>query len=132
MRHAASSLEARAAPRAGWPIVVSLALLVASSLAGCGGGGESRDADLGTVALLNQTDLGQAPLIIQAFFLAPVGETDPGDNLLAGSVEPGGVVIVGLFPAGMYNAVAVLDGGGQINFPPAEVFPGQPTNFIVP
>ena len=127
MRHAASPFPARSARRLGWLTALSVCLL-----AGCGTSADERLPDLGTVSLLNQTDLGMAPLIVEAFFLAPVGETNPGNNLLATAVPPGGIVIVGLFPPGRYNAVAVLDGGGQINFPPAEVIPGQPTNFIVP
>ena len=64
--------------------------------------------------------------------VGPVGEVDPGDNLLTQAVQPGALVIVGLFPVGNYNAVAVLDGGGQINFPVAEVRAGEPTNFVLP
>ena len=135
MRKAAIPLRADPAPRTRRPAArLALAGLVAGLLllTGCGGGQGDGEAGLGTVSLLNQTDLGQAPLVVEAFFLAPVGEADPGENLLAAAVDPGGVVIVGLFPPGTYNAVAVLEGGGQINFPPAEVTPGQPTNFVVP
>ena len=108
------------------------ALVCALILAACGGGSGGGDGGLGTVSLANQTDLGQAPLIVEEFYLAPVGDPNPGQNLLAQSVQPGGIVIVGLFPAGMYNGVAVLEGGGQINFPPMQVVPDQPTDFVVP
>ena len=110
----------------------SVLLLLCALLGGCGGGDGSANADLGTVSLLNQTDLGMAPLVVTEFYMAPVGESDPGGNLLPLAVQPGGVVIVGLFPAGTYNAVAVLESGPQINFPPTQVQAGQPTNFIVP
>ncbi len=110
----------------------SVLLLVCVLLGGCGGGDGSASADLGTVSLLNQTDLGMAPLVVEAFYLAPVGETNPGANLLLLPVQPGGLVVVGLFPAGTYNAVAVLDTGAQINYPPTQVQAGEPTNFIVP
>lgn len=101
-------------------------------LAGCGGGDGPGIPPLGTVALVNQTDQGQAPLVVDEFYLAPVGEVDPGQNLLAQSVQPGGLVIIGLFPPGTYNAVAVLEGGSQINFPPMAVVQDQPTNFVIP
>lgn len=107
-------------------------LLALALLCSCGGGDGDGNRGLGTVSLVNQTHLGQAPLVVEQFFLAPVGEVQPGDNLLNQAVQPGALVIVGLFPAGSYNAVAVLDGGGQINFPVAEVRPGEPTDFVVP
>ena len=114
------------------PVLLSALGLLLLLLAGCGGGDGSRGASLGTVALLNETDQGQAPLVVDEFYLAPVGAPDPGSNLLAQSVQPGGLVIIGLFPPGTYNGVAVLEGGSQINFPPMAVVPDQPTNFVIP
>lgn len=113
-------------------VLLSTLLLTCTLSAGCGGGGGSSDLAVGTVSLLNQTDLGSAPLVVTEFYMAPVGESNPGANLLPLSVQPGSVVIVGLFPAGIYNAVAVLESGGQINYPPATVVAGQPTNFVIP
>jgi len=84
------------------------------------------------VALLNQSDQGTAPLTIEQFFLQVSGRRDAGPGLLSASLPPGGVVIVGLFPAGLYNAVAVLEGGLNVTFMDIEVRPGEPTNFVVP
>ncbi len=99
---------------------------------GCGSQGALASLDLGTVTVLNQTDVGMAPLVVTAFFLAPVGDPSPGPNRLAQDLQPGGIAIVGLFPAGTYNAVAVLEGGLNINFPAQEVRAGEPTNFVIP
>jgi hypothetical protein len=112
------------APRA----VLALALFLAS----CGGSGGAQEVELGTVALRNESNLGMAPLTIEQFFLQPVGVTDAGSNRLSATLPPGGTVIVGLFPPGLYNGVAVLQGGFNVNFQDMEVRAGQATNFIVP
>jgi len=109
-------------------VLLALGLL----LTGCGGSAGDRTLEAGTVALLNQSDLGQAPLTIEQFFLQPIDVREAGPNLLHASLPPGGVVILGLYPPGAYNAIAVLEGGLNVNFQDVEVRPGQPTNFIVP
>ncbi|MDF1702643.1 MAG: hypothetical protein P1V36_15950 [Planctomycetota bacterium] len=107
--------------------------LLAGLLQGCGGGGAGDDPlALGTVSLRNESDLGMAPLTVTQFFLVPVGEVAPGTNLLSQPAAPGAVVILGLFPAGTYNAVAVLSSGLNINFLDRTVVAGQPTTFVIP
>lgn len=108
--------------------VLTLALLLAS----CGGSGAEQAVELGTVALRNETNLGMAPVTIEQFFLQPVGVVNAGSDHLSTSVPPGGVVIVGLFPPGLYNGIAVLEGGFNVNFQDMEVRAGQATNFVVP
>jgi len=112
------------------PLLAILALL--ALLPGCGAREGLAALDLGTVSLVNQTDVGMAPLVVTAFFLAPVGQSSPGPNRLTQDLQPGGIIVVGLFPAGTYNAVAVLEGGLNINFPAREVRAGEPTNFVIP
>lgn len=119
---------ARCRPIAG---LVSIALLVLP-LGACGGGEGLDVPAFGTVALVNQTDQGMAPQTVTQFFLVPVGQVAPGPNLLTQPADPGAVVILGLFPEGRYNAVAVLAGGLNVNFLDREVVGGQPTNFVIP
>lgn len=106
--------------------------LLALGVGACGGGPGVPIPGLGTVSVVNQTDLGSAPLTVAEFYLAPAGASDPGPNRLPIPVPPGGVVIIGLFPEGDYDAVAVLEGGGQINFPTTAVRAEQPTDFVIP
>lgn len=110
-------------------------------VAACGllpacGGGDAADAvgslGLGTVALRNETDQGMAPLTVTEFYLVAQGEAGPGPNLLAQPALPGSVVIIGLYPAGAYDAVAVLSTGLNVNFVGEVVVAGQPTNFVIP
>lgn len=110
--------------------LLGISLLLLGSAA-CGGGGGADDALPGTVAVLNQSDLGMAPLVVEQFFLEPVAGGATG-NRLRTTIPPGGVVILGLFPAGLYNASAVLEGGGSINWLNEEVRPGEPKNFVIP
>lgn len=98
----------------------------------CGGGQGTPGQDVGTVALLNQSDLGMAPLVITEFYFQPVGVGGLASNLLTQDLQPGGIVIVGLFPEGLYNAVAVLELGGTISFLDVPVTAGQPTNIVIP
>ena len=114
------------------PLPFLLVLVALLALPACGGGSGDRQPVPGTVALLNQSDQGMAPVTIEQFFLEPVGASGNSGDRLSATVEPGGVVIVGLFPAGLYNAVAVLDTGGSIVWNDEEIFAGQPKNFIVP
>lgn len=99
---------------------------------GCGGSGGDGGGSPGTVAILNQTDLGQAPLTVEEFFLEPVGGGPSAGNRLTGTVPPGGVVILGLFPPGLYNATAVLEGGVNQNWINEEIRAGEPKNFVIP
>jgi len=41
-------------------------------------------------------------------------------------------VIVGLFPPGLYNATAVLEGGLNINWVDEVIQAGEPKNFVIP
>lgn len=91
-----------------------------------------REPGLGTVSVVNDSDLGSNPLTVLEFYLAPEGSPDPGPNRLVAPVPPGGIVIVGLFPEGLYAAAAVLEGGGQIVFPATQVRAEQPTDFVIP
>ncbi len=110
-----------------------LALLLLPLAPACGGGGGGDAApSLGTVAVRNETDQGMAPLVVTQFFLVPVGDPGPGPNLLGQALDPGGVEIVGLFPEGLYNAVAVLASGANVTFVDRQVTAGQPTTFVVP
>jgi hypothetical protein len=84
------------------------------------------------VILRNETDLGQAPLTVTALFVAPSGSGDPGPNLLTSPVPPGGVVIVGMFAEGAYDAVAQVDVGGNITFQDVLVEAEQPTTLVIP
>lgn len=108
--------------------LVALLLLLAPGCGGSSGGGPEAP---GTVAILNQTDQGQAPRIVEQFFLEPVGGGPTVGNRLKGVVPPGGVVIVGLFPPGLYNATAVLEGGVNQNWVDEEIRPGEPKNFVI-
>jgi len=83
------------------------------------------------VVVLNQTDLGMAPLVVEHFFLESVSGGSAG-NRLRSTIPPGGVVILGLFPPGLYNATAVLEGGVNLHWVDEEVRPGEPKNFVVP
>ena len=109
-----------------------LSLACACALGACGDSGGPRAPQLGTVSIVNETDQGMAPLTVEQLFLRPVGEVDPGENLLEASVPPGGIVIVGLFPPGLYNATAVLQGGSAIQYMDIEVRPNEPTNLVIP
>jgi hypothetical protein len=113
-------------------ITMAIGLAVCLLLPACGPGGGSGGQRVGTVAIVNDSDQGMAPVSVEEFYLQPVGTMDPGSNLLAEDVLPGGVVLVGLFPPGFYNAVAVLDVGGNITFMDVEVRAGEPTNFVIP
>ena len=117
-----------------WPFLrIWLVCLVTAVLfAGCGGGEGVDVPALGTVSLRNETDQGMAPQTVTQFFLVPVGEVAPGPNLLNQPADPGAVVILGLFPEGRYNAVAVLASGLNVNFMDRAVAADQPTNFIIP
>lgn len=112
-----------------------LALLVLAGgvvLGGCGGGSGNGGAGApGTVALRNETDQGMAPLTIEQFFLEPVG-SGISSNRLPTTLPPGGVVIIGLFPPGLYNASAIIEGGGAITWMDEEIVAGQPKNFVIP
>ncbi len=108
---------------------LSLALL---PLGGCGAADGLPDLGLGTVFVANQTNLGMAPLTVTQFFIAPVGDTNPGDNRLGQPLDPGDIQTLGLFFEGTYNAVAVLESGLNVNFPPREVRSGEPTTFVIP
>ena len=117
------------APR--WLPVLLLAGVVLL-LAGCGGGAGTDEPGLGTVALRNETDQGMAPQVVTAFWLVPAGSGDPGPNRLAQDLEPGGVVILGLFPAGTYDAIARLASGFDVQFQGHVVVAGEATTFVVP
>jgi hypothetical protein len=134
----------RRGPTPSRPPRIALELRVAGLLVGClvhallaaGCGGGAGGAGAGgttpaTVALRNETDLGMAPLVVEEFFLDPVGAPSSG-NRLPSTVLPGGVVILGPFPPGLYNATAVLEGGTNVNWVDEELLPGEPKNFIVP
>ena len=110
----------------------TLLLLSCAVSVACGGSGGGPEAQFGTVAIVNESDMGQAPLTVTAFFLQPVGVADPGENLLKQDVLPGAVVIVGLYAPGFYNAVAVLSGGSSIQYMDVEVRANEPTNFVIP
>lgn len=110
-----------------WRLTLSALLLL---LAGCGGAAGASDALPGTVSVLNQTDQGMAPLVVEQFFLEPVTGGNAG-NRLGSTIQPGGIVILGLFPAGFYNASAVLEGGVNVNWVNEEVRPGEPKNFVI-
>ena len=116
--------------------LLARALLLGSvllSVPACGGGAGDGNSVPGTVAVINQTDLGMAPLDVEQFFLQPVDGSGPVPvNLLRQVLQPGGVEIVGLFPAGLYNATAVLEGGSNVNWMNEEIRPGEPKNFVVP
>jgi len=113
------------------PRLFILAVLACAS-GGCGDRTGDTGPQLGTVAVLNQTDLGTAPLTVEAFFLEPVGTSASGGNRLVDTIPPGGVVIVGLFPPGLYNATAVLEGGLNINWVDEVIQAGEPKNFVIP
>lgn len=113
-------------------IVAAGLSLVLLGAAACGGAGGPGQPGTGTVSVRNESHLGQAPVTVEAFYLRPNGDTDPGDNLLHAPVQPGGVVIVGLFPAGLYDAVVVLDNGGSLPFLEVRVARDAPTNFVIP
>lgn len=108
------------------------AACVAACLPGCGGADGLGELGVGTVAVLNTSDQGMAPLVITEFYLSVAGSGVPGPNRLAQPVQPGGVVILGPFPAGLYDAVAVLQVGGNVVFMDREVRAGEPTNFVIP
>ena len=124
-----SKADATPARRAPW---LALLLLAVLPIPACGGGEGSPNGALGTVALRNETDQGMAPLTVTEFFLAPSGHVGPVDNLLAQPVGPGGVVILGLFPEGTYDAVAVLSSGLNVNFVDQVLAPDQPLTFVIP
>lgn len=111
---------------------LAILLVAVPVLGGCGGGDGGPLEALGTVALRNETDQGMAPLTVTQVFLAPAGTGAPGDNLLAQPVGPGGVVILGLFPAGSYDAVAVLSSGLNVNFVDQVVAADQPLTLVIP
>ncbi len=125
-------------PRIGAPPKGSawtLALLVASllGLGACGARGSGAEAPaLGTVSLINESDLGQAPVTIYSFFFQAVGDNSPPLDHLSLPVGPGGVVIVGQFAEGTYNGLAVIDGGFAVPFNDVIVVRDQPTNLTVP
>jgi hypothetical protein len=112
--------------------VLLIAVVGLGAFAGCGGGPGIDEPRLGTVSVRNETDQGQAPLTVVEFYIQPVGSPDPGPNRLMADVPPGGVVILGLFPEGLYNAEAVLDNGASVRFMDVEVRANAPTNFVVP
>lgn len=111
-------------------------LLVAATLplAACGGsaGSSAGVGGLGTVTLVNNSHLGMAPTTIEQFFFLPAGSNQTPLNLLREPIVPGAQAIVGLFPEGTYNGVAVISGGFGINFNDIEVMPNQPTTLTVP
>jgi hypothetical protein len=115
-----------------WGPAALLLLLAALPSAGCGANPADLVLRLGTVTLLNQSDQGPTPLTVTEFYFVPSGATDSGPNLLAQDLLPGGVTIIGLYPPGLYNGVAVLGNGGSIPFPDVTVADGQPTNLVLP
>lgn len=115
------------------PLAAALVLCaLCVALGGCGSGSGADDPRLGTVIVRNETDQGQAPLTVVEFYLQPVGVADAGPNRLMAHVPPGGIVIVGLFPEGLYNAEAILESGPSVRFQDVEVRANQPANFVVP
>ncbi|MDA1193991.1 MAG: hypothetical protein O2894_02295 [Planctomycetota bacterium] len=114
--------------RLGGLFLLAVALL---PLVACGGGQGDPLQVVGTVALRNETDVGMAPQVVTQFFLTPTAG-GPTTNLLTQDVDPGAVVILGLFPVGTYDAVAVLASGGSVVFLDREIRADQPTTFVVP
>lgn len=101
-------------------------------LAACGGGAGAKAPNYGTVSIQNETDGSQAPQTVVAFYMQPMGVTDAGLDLLRAPIPPGGVVIVGHFPPGLYDAEVVLSIAANLVFRELEVRAGEPTNIVVP
>jgi len=87
---------------------------------------------IGTLVLANATDLGMAPLTIERFFFVPSGSGETPANRISAPVEPGGIVIVGLFPAGTYDGLATVTGGFGVPFNDVEIVANQPTTLTLP
>ena len=104
--------------------------LAALGLSACGGGEPSTGvAPAGTVALANETDQGVLPLTVEQIFVRPAGAVEPAQNLLSEPVAPGGLVILGRFPQGQYDVVAVVEGNLQWAQNGVVVVAGQPTTL---
>lgn len=119
-----------------WLITALLLGLIglAAPLPGCGGdgGGSAGVGGLGTLTLRNDSHLGMAPTTIEQFFFLPAGSTSTPVNLLSQPIVPGTQAIIGLFPEGTYNGVAVITGGFGINFNDVQMTADQPTTLVVP
>lgn len=113
-------------------LALALALALLAGAPGCGNGGTPREPEPGTVVLVNESDQGMTPLTVESFFLQPDGEADPGADRLGQDLLPGGVAIIGLFPPGLYDALAVLSNGLSIPFSNRPVRAGEPSNFVIP
>lgn len=111
----------------------SLASLLLLVLAGCGGGGAGpAGPGFGTLTLSNASHLTMAPATIEQFLFVPQGGGGVAQNLLTAPVDPGGIVIVGLFQEGTYDGVAVLTGGFAVNFVGVEISADAPTTLSYP
>ncbi|MDJ0976144.1 MAG: hypothetical protein QNJ98_16915 [Planctomycetota bacterium] len=113
-------------------IAAALALVAALALAGCGGASGDAVPGLGTLSLVNASHLTQAPAAIDEFFLVPQGASSNPSNQLAAPVDPGGIVIVGLYPEGTYDAALVLEGGFLVPMNGVEIRPDEPTTLTYP
>lgn len=106
--------------------------LVGLALAGCGGGAAEATPGVGTLSVVNASHLTQAPATIEQVLLVPSGASLSPANQLSAPVAPGGIVIVGLYPAGLYDAALVLEGGFLVAFNGVEIRSGEPTTLTYP
>lgn len=120
--------QGRMRAAAAWLLCLAWVALAAA----CGGGeGGSGGPAFGIVSLDNRSDEGQAPVTVVSFVMQSDDMDAPTDNLLLAPVPPGGVVILGQFEPGTYDAVALLDTSLSVVFTDMEVRGDQSTTFVV-
>ena len=114
--------------RAIWlPLAVAGLLLLGS----CGGGPGNGAASIGdgTLSFRNASDLGTLPLDVLEIRIQPAGTSNLSDNLLSEPIAPGGLVILGKYPAGLYDVVALVEGNFNAPFNDVLIRPDQPTTI---
>ena len=113
-------------------IGVLLALVLgASATAGCGGGQDAAlpAPRLGTLSFANETDQGSLAFTVVQLFVQQRGVPAAPVNLLAEPVAPGGLVIVGQFPEGLYDVLAVVESNLSVPFNDVALVANQPTTI---
>lgn len=109
------------------PVTLVVLMMLASLAAGCGGGGDATAADL----RIGNNVAGKAATGVYVSAVDEVLLGAGGVNRLASAIAPGGSAEIGGISGGMYNAVALFDGGSFAYFEAFDVTEGRTTVWTV-